>query len=233
MPETENTGMEVFITFLITFLVTAIHESVFFYQQWKYNFSRSVRLEKENLEARYEALRTQINPHFLFNSLNGLSSMVEGNKTAVEYVHNLSGLLRYMLKSGERELVFLSEEMEIVKSYLSLQKTRFGGSLNVSISIPDALSRYVLPPLTLQILVENCIKHNIISRERPLHIEIKADRESIVVINNLQVKGGVASTGHGLRNIKGRYSFFTKSEVEISEGDGFFGVKIPLLMAEI
>jgi two-component system, LytTR family, sensor kinase len=233
LPEVDNMRMEIFITFLITFLVTAIHESVFFYQQWKYNFSRSVRLEKDNLEARYEALRTQINPHFLFNSLNGLATMVEGNKPAVEYVQNLSGLLRYMLKSGERELVPLSEEMEITRSYINLQMNRFTGSLIVKTEVPEELSNHVLPPLTLQMLVENCIKHNVISRERPLTINIKAEHDSIQVINNLQLKSGVTSTGQGLKNIKGRYSFFTKREVVINEGNGFFSVIIPLLRSEI
>ncbi|MBK8883757.1 MAG: histidine kinase [Bacteroidales bacterium] len=231
--EVEYIGMEVFTTILITLLITSIHESVFFYQQWKYNFSKSVRLEKDNIEARYEALMAQINPHFLFNSLNSLTSMVEDNKPVVDYIQNLSGLLRYMMKSGENELVPLRDELEITNSYISLQMTRFRGSLEIIVNVPDTLLNSVVPPLVLQSLVENCIKHNVISREKPLRVVISADKDSISVTNNLQKKQGVASTGQGLNNIRGRYGFFTSTKVEITEEDGFFKVTLPLLRAEL
>ena len=168
----ENLGMEIFITLTITFLITSIHESIFFYQQWKYNFSKSVRLEKDNIEARYEALRAQINPHFLFNSLNSLTTMVEDNKHAVDYVKNLSDLLRYMLKSSEMELAPIRDEISIMNSYISLQKMRFPETLNIKVNVPENFYQYVVPPLVLQMLVENCIKHNIISKEKPLSVEI-------------------------------------------------------------
>jgi hypothetical protein len=227
--ESPNIVMDAFITLVITFLITAINESVFFYRQWKYNFSKSIRLEKDNLEAKYEALRAQINPHFLFNSLNSLTSMVEDNKPVVDYIQNLSVLLRYMMKSGENELVLLSEELEILRSYISLHMTRFNGSLKIKVDIPDSLNNRTVPPLVLQMLVENCMKHNIISREKPLRILITADNESITVQNNLQRKTGVTSTGQGLNNIIGRYAFFTTAKIEVTENDEIFMVKIPLL----
>jgi hypothetical protein len=233
IPEMLNVGIEIFMTILITFFITAIYESVFFYRQWKYNFSKSVRLEKDNLEAKYEALRAQINPHFLFNSLNSLSSMVEDNKPVVEYIQNLSVLLRYMMKSGENELVLLSEEIEILMSYISLHLTRFNGSLEIKVDIPDTLKKHVVPPLVLQMLVENCMKHNVISRDKPLKVEITADNEFITVTNNLQRKTGVTSTGQGLDNISGRYGFFTSVKVEVIENDEIFKVKVPLLSAEL
>ena len=229
LPKPENLGMEIFVTILITMLVTAVHESIFFYRQWKYNFSKSLRLEKDNLEAKYEILRAQINPHFLFNSLNSLTSLVEDNKPAVDYIQNLSDLLRYMLKSGENELVLLSDEISIMKSYISLQLMRFGNSLRIKVNVPESYYHYAVPPLALQMLLENCLKHNIISREKPLQVEIIADKESITVSNNLQRKPGVTSTGQGLNNIIGRYRFFTTRNVEISESDGLFKVTIPLL----
>jgi hypothetical protein len=228
-PESRNLPMDIFVTLLITFLITAINESVFFYRQWKYNFSKSIRLEKDNLEAKYEALRAQINPHFLFNSLNGLTSMVEDNRPVVDYIQNLSLLLRYMMKSGENELVLLSEELEILRSYISLHMTRFNGSLEIKVDIPDTLYKHTVPPLVLQMLVENCMKHNVISREKPLKIEIIADKDSITVTNNLQRKNGINSTGQGLNNIIGRYGFFTSVEIEVTETDKIFKVKIPLL----
>ena len=231
--EYENLGMQIFITVLITFLITAIHESIFFYQQWKYNFSKSVRLEKDNIEARYDALRAQINPHFLFNSLNSLTTMVEDNKPVVEYIQNLSDLLRYMMKNGEKELVLVRDEISILNSYILLQLKRFPGTLSFHVDVPESYYHFALPPLVLQMLVENSLKHNIISKEKPLNVEIIAGKDTITVSNNLQKKGGVDSTGQGLKNISGRYRFFTSRKVEISENDDTFKVIIPLLQIEL
>jgi hypothetical protein len=233
LPEPENLGMEVFVTILITLFITSIHESIFFYRQWKYNFSKSVRLEKDNIEARYEALRAQINPHFLFNSLNNLSTMVGENKNAVDYIQNLSELLRYMLKSGEKELVLVRDEISILQRYAGLQQMRFPGTINIKVDVDEKYYHYAVPPLSLQMLVENCLKHNIISIEKPLEIEIMASNESIMVTNNLQKKEGVQSSGQGLKNISGRYRFFTSRKVEIFESDQIFKVVIPLLQIEL
>lgn len=233
IPKLENIGLEVFTTLLITFLITSIHESLFFYRQWKFNFSKSLRLEKDNIQARYEALRAQINPHFLFNSLNSLTSMVEDNKPVVEYIQNLSELLRYMLKNGEKEVVLLRDEIAIMNSYISLQQMRFPGILDITVDVPENYYHYAVPPLVLQMLVENCIKHNIISKENPLRVEIIAEKESIIVINTLQKKKGVDSTGQGLNNITGRYRFFTSKKVEIIETNDKFKVTIPLLLVEL
>jgi hypothetical protein len=229
----ENIGMEVFSTLLITFLITSIHESIFFYQQWKYNFSKSVRLERDNIEARYEALRAQINPHFLFNSLNGLTTLAEDNKPVVDYIQNLSELLRYMLRSGEKELVLLRDEISILNNYINLQQMRFKGNLNIKVNVPESFYHYAVPPLVLQMLVENCLKHNIISRESPLNVEINAEKDAVTVINNLQKKIGVDSTGQGLINITGRYRFFTSRKVEVDETTEQFKVTIPLLQVEL
>ncbi|MBK9388678.1 MAG: histidine kinase [Bacteroidetes bacterium] len=231
--EVDNLGMEVFTTVLITYLITSVHESVFFYSQWKYNFSKSVRLEKDNIEAKYEALRAQINPHFLFNSLNSLTTMVEDNKPVVDYIQSLSELLRYMLKSGEKELVLLREEVSIMNSYIRLQKMRFPETLNIKVDISESFYHFAVPPLALQMLVENSIKHNIISKDKPLIVQIIASGESISVINNLQRKSGVDSTGQGLINITGRYRFFTTRKVEINETSDKFSVTIPLLQVEL
>jgi sensor histidine kinase YesM len=229
----ENLGMEIFTTLLITFLITSIHESIFFYQQWKYNFSKSVRLEKDNIEARYETLRAQINPHFLFNSLNSLTTMAENNKPVVDYIQNLSDLLRYMLKSGEKELVLLRDEISIINSYIKLQQLRYPETLVIKVDVPESYYHYAVPPLVLQMLVENCLKHNIISHEKPLKIYIIAEKDSISVTNNLQKKTGVDSTGQGLKNITGRYRFFTSKKVEIIETSVNFKVIIPLLQVEL
>jgi sensor histidine kinase YesM len=229
----ENLGMEIFTTVLITFLITSIHESVFFYRQWKYNFSKSVRLEKDNIEARYEALKAQINPHFLFNSLNGLIAVAEDNQQVVDYTQNLSDLLRYMLKSREKDLVLLRDEIAILKSYINLQQMRFRGILHITVEVPESYYHFAVPPLVLQMLVENCLKHNIISKENPLMVEIIAEKNTITVQNRLQVKKGVDSTGHGLKNIAGRYRFFTSRKIEIIETPDSFKVIVPLLEVEL
>jgi two-component system LytT family sensor kinase len=229
----ENLGMEVFITILITLFITSIHESVFFYQQWTYNFSKSIRLEKDNIEARYEALRAQINPHFLFNSLNSLTTMIEENRNAVDYIQNLSELLRYMLKSGEKELVLLRDEITILQKYISLQQMRFPGTLDIKVVVDEKYYHFAVPPLALQMLVENSLKHNVISGDNPLKIEVLAERDSITVTNNLQKKEGVQSSGQGLKNLIGRYRFFTQRPVEIICTDKIFKVIIPLLQVEL
>jgi hypothetical protein len=229
----ENLGMEILLTILITLFITSIHESIFFYMQWKYNFSKSVRLERDNIEARYETLRAQINPHFLFNSLNSLSVIAGDNSEAVEYIQDLSELLRYSFRSGEKELVVLRDETDILRRYANLQQKRFGSNLSIIIDVPEKCMELTLPPLVLQMLVENCIKHNVISADKPLNIEVRADSESITVSNNLQRKQDGKSTGTGLYNIRGRYRFLTSRELVIRDDSNIFSVTLPLLRLEL
>ncbi len=230
--EIEDMFMEVLTTMLITYLITAIHELVFFYQQWRFHFSKSVRLEKDNIQAKYETLKTQINPHFLFNSLNSLTSLVDDNKKAVEYIGNLSGFFRYMLSSQDKELVLVREEIKLLERYISLQQSRFTSTLFVDVRVPEKFYHFAIPPLVLQMLVENSIKHNIISKDKPLSITVIAQEDAIVVENNLQRKPGVSSTGTGLKNISERYKLFTTREIVITETTSIFKVSIPLLTAE-
>jgi LytS/YehU family sensor histidine kinase len=231
--QVDNLGLQAFVTLLITYLITGIHEMVYFYNQWISNFSKSVRLEKDRIEARYESLKTQINPHFLFNSLNSLTSLVDENPQAVAYIQNLSGFLRYLLGSREKDLVYLRDELEVLMQYYDIQKTRFMENLVISVDIPEKYHLYTLPPLVLQMLVENCIKHNVISSEKPLDISVAAENESITVRNNLQRKTDVQSTGQGLKNIRERYRYFTSRGVIIRETDKEFSVSIPLLVVEL
>ncbi len=221
-----------FTTILITFFITAIHEAVFFYRQWKLHFSKSVKLQRDNIEANYEALRSQVNPHFLFNSLNSLTSMVDDNPQAVKYIANLSEFLRYLLKSNENELVALKDELAVVERYLELQGTRFGEALKVKFDIDAGQEFKNLPPLAVQMLVENCIKHNIISLDHPLSIKIYTEKDRLSVENNLNEKSGIISTKQGLKNIKDRYSLFTSLKPDIVKNDNIFKVTLPLLKIE-
>ena len=233
VPPAGDLFMEAVFTVILTLLITAIHESAFFYRQWKYNFSRSLRLERDNLEAKYESLRTQINPHFLFNSLNSLTGMVDDNPEAVGYIANLSDFFRYMLSSGDKELVTVGAEIDLLEKYIALQQSRFRSNLEVLLVVPENCYGFAVPPLVLQMLVENAIKHNIISREKPLKIRVFTEGSSLCVENNLQKKTEVASTGQGIRNIRERYSFFTGEEVTVTEDSDTFRITIPMLKAEL
>lgn len=220
---------DIVFTVLITFLITTIHEAHFFYRQWKFNFSKSISLEKDNIEARYNALKSQVNPHFLFNSLNSLMNLLEDNPRAGEYVQNLSEYLRYVLLSSSRETVTLQEELENVEKYIDLQKLRFGDNFMVEVSINTPSLQMQMPPLALQMLVENCVQHNVISKTHPLHVRIYDNGHSIIVINNLQKKADYQSTGNGLKNIEGRYRFSEEGNVKVESDDKFFTVSMPLL----
>ena len=229
----ENIGMQAFITILITFLITAIHELIYFYNQWIMNFSRSVKLEKDSIAAKYETLKTQINPHFLFNSLNSLVNMVDDNPKAVDYIQNLSEFLRYMLANRDKDLVYLKDELQVLNNYFELQKSRFGDNLRIESDVPEKYSLYTIPPLVLQMLVENCIKHNIISREKPLKIHLYVKKDYMFVKNNLQRKTEVDSTGQGIKNIRERYRYFTGKEVSVKENENDFIVSVPLIIMDI
>lgn len=188
-------------------------------------------LEQEKITFQLETLRQQINPHFLFNSLNTLLDMVEEGhqKEAVIYIERLSDLFRNVLTHRHQTLISLSEEIALAKDFYQLQKHRFGAKLKISIDVPD--TDYFVPPLTTQLLVENAIKHNEASRSMPLMIELFIENEEkLIVRNNLQERRTPASsTGTGLHNIKSRYKVLTSEVVEIIKDDSFFTVKVPLL----
>jgi sensor histidine kinase YesM len=221
---------DILFTVLITFLITTIHEAVFFYRQWKLNFSKSISLEKDNLEARYNTLKAQVNPHFLFNSLNSLITLLENNPKAEEYVQNLSEYLRYVLVSNEKPEVTIEEELENLEKFFLLQKLRFNENLMVEINVHPESLNHKIPPLALQMLVDNCIKHNIISTKHPLKIEIFDSENSITVRNNMQLKTTEESTGQGLKNIEGRFRFIGGESIKIESDEKQFSVTLPLII---
>lgn len=220
---------DVLITVLITFLIVTIHEAIFFYQQWIYNFSKSVKLEKDNLEVKYNALKAQVNPHFLFNSLNSLLTLVGDNTRAENYVQDLSGFLRYMMMSGNRDTISLQEELVNVEKYIRLQQQRFGTNFSVTTSISEAALAKHIPVLALQILFENCFQHNVITEQKPLQIRIFDEGDLLTVENNYQQKVQQESTGLGLKNIDGRYLLTGKKGISVFNDGKRFAVSIPLL----
>jgi len=189
------------------------------------------RIKSDNLSAQYELLKQQINPHFLFNSLNTLKAMVEsGDEEAVDFILKLSNFYRFTLESRKLDLIHVSEEMEILNAYLFLQKARFDGGFTFNSSLSDETMRTLVPPFTLQLLVENCIKHNVVSLERPLHIRIYEEGDKIVVENQVQQKVGEEhSLGVGLENIDLRYHHLLNKHIDIINDKKIFQVKLPLI----
>lgn len=191
---------------------------------------RETLLKKASIESQFEALKSQINPHFLFNSFNTLISIIEDNpKKAVEYVEHLSDFYRSIMQYREKEVIPLQEEIEIVKSFIYLLKQRYGNNLSLHVD-SEEVSGYVVP-LSLQMLVENAIKHNVISKSKPLDIKIH-DRESeyICVSNNLQLKmTPEISTGFGLQSIARRYELLTDRQIRVEKTDHSFEVCLPII----
>jgi LytS/YehU family sensor histidine kinase len=188
-------------------------------------------LERQNLESQLEGLRNQVNPHFLFNSLNTLIYLIpEDSEKAVRFVQQLSKVYRYVLESRDSKLIPLSDELDFLKSYIFLLKERFGDNLEVDIKDLDKKRDTAIVPLTLQMLFENAIKHNVISTGKPLRIEVFAQNGHLVVRNNLQKKNQVMdSTGVGLQNIRDRYRMLTDQDVNVIMSQQYFTVVLPLV----
>jgi len=215
----------------ITLLVNSIFVAIEFFQFWKKSLLEKEELKRNSISAEFETLKNQINPHFLFNSLNTLSSLIDENpKTANEFVQKLSSVYRYVLTQKDKETVSLREELNFIESYLYLNKIRFGENLTCKIDVADRYLENKMATLTLQMLIENCIKHNVISQNKPLQIEIGIEGDFVVVKNNLQPKmGNSESNGIGLSNIIHRYKLLGKEEVEVIENGLAFIVKIPMI----
>lgn len=198
--------------------------------------NQKVRLELEkvksdNLGAQYELLKQQINPHFLFNSLNTLKSMAETNDSeTVDFIMKLSDFYRFTLESRKLDLITVQEEMKIIDSYIFLQKARFGEGITLTNELTDQVLKTLIPPFTLQLLVENCIKHNIVSQNKPLHIKIYNSENKIIIENPVQKKMVTEeSLGVGLDNVKMRYKHLLEQEIEINSDEKIFQIKLPLI----
>lgn len=185
--------------------------------------------KKEKVEFEFQVLKNQVNPHFLFNSFSTLMSLIEDQPDqALQYTEKLSDFFRTILQFKDQEVIKLDDEVSLVESYFFLMKKRYGDNINLDISLKKISKDSFIPPMTLQILIENAIKHNVISREKPLFIKIFEDEGKIVVENNLQPKMMVeVSTGIGLQNIRKRYRLITKEEPVMEMTEEVFRVKLP------
>lgn len=213
-------------------LVSAIYEGIFLYDRWRRSIVEAEQLRRENMQSQLEGLKNQVNPHFLFNSLNTLAYIIpEDPSKAVKFVEKLSKVYRYILEIRDRQLIPLEEELDFLQSYVFLIKERFGDSFIMRLDIPAHLHPYQIVPLSLQILIENAIKHNVISTQMPLTVELFVENDHwLIVRNNLQKKKQeMPSTQVGLQNIKHRYTFFTNDEVVVEAASEYFSVRLPLL----
>ncbi|MBS7229483.1 histidine kinase [Flavobacterium psychroterrae] len=192
-----------------------------------------IELEKTkavNLGAQYELLKQQVNPHFLFNSLNTLKSMVDiQDPQSSDFILKLSDFYRFTLESRKLDLIPLKEELQILDSYVYLLKARFEDGFVLENEVDKRQYDSAVPPFTLQLLIENCIKHNVVSLDKPLHIKLYTEGDFLVVENQIQLKRGVLSTGVGLDNINQRFSHLMHREIEIDKTETTFKVKIPMI----
>ena len=219
----------------ITLFIVTIVEAAFFFNQWKQTRIEREQLEKEHYKAQFQNLKNQINPHLLFNSLNALTGLIESNtEKAVSYVQDLSRYLRMVLSHTSSEAISVEEELSLLRHYYNLQNARFGNSFRLTIQIPEEVRRMLIPPLSLQMLVENAVKHNVISRSSPLEVKVSYKPTDLIEVSNRKVKKQTYedSTGVGLENIKERYQLLGEHHIRVEDSDEYFKVSIPLLNLE-
>ncbi len=218
-------------SFFSTLSVAAIYESRYFMSQLRHSVEEKEMLKRESLMAQLNALKTQVNPHFLFNNLNTLCSIIpEHPEQAVSFVQELSKVYRHILEVKDETSIPLREEMEVLQAYAFLLQTRFGENLQIDIEVPEKHLQERVVPLSLQLLMENAIKHNIVSQDKPLHILVTVKEGKLLVSNNLQKKNQIIeSTGIGLTNIRNRYKLLTNQTMDVLESGNAFSVSIPLI----
>ncbi len=192
------------------------------------------RLEKENIQSQFQALKNQVNPHFLFNSLSVLGSLIQTDTTrAEEFVSKFSKIYRYVLDVKEELVVELSRELDFVNSYYFLQKVRYNENFTIQYNIDDKFLNFMVPPLSLQLLLENAVKHNIISDKKPLVVQMYTEDEYLIIKNNFQKRDEpVNSSKVGLENLRNRYKLLTMLEPLFIVENDFFVAKIPMLNDE-
>lgn len=201
-----------------------------FTQKWIDSQEEIADMKREKLRMDYNSLQDQLNPHFLFNNLSVLKSLIIYDKdSALKFTENFTDVYRYVLQSRDKQLVKFSNEMEFIYSYIGLHKERIGKGLHVNFSISKGDIETEIAPLTLQLLVENAIKHNIASRETPLEIEISAENSYVTISNNLNLRTSSYSTKTGLQNLVNRYAILTPKKIEVRQDENKFEVRVPLL----
>ncbi|MTE27658.1 histidine kinase [Winogradskyella ouciana] len=222
-------GLWITLSIISTFYV------VYFYNRYQKNKIKEQKVIAGAASAKFDALKNQLDPHFLFNSLNVLTSLIEENPdNAQRFTTSLSKVYRYVLEQKNKELVTVDEELDFAKTYMSLIKMRFEDSIIFEIPEKASNPESKVVPLSLQLLLENAVKHNMVTTSKPLHIKIYEDGNHLVVMNNLQPKQIVKkSSGVGLDNIKQRYKLLSERKVYINQREKDFAVAIPMLTKQV
>jgi sensor histidine kinase YesM len=225
-------SMNALIIMIAVLFIVHVYETVFLVKEAETEKVQRAQTEKAKAEAELEALKNQIDPHFIFNSLNTLSHLIEEKPVkAKQFNDNLADVYRYILQNKVRDLVLLREEMDFLNDYFSLLKIRFEKAVQLNISVPEnCLDQFLIPPISLQILAENAMKHNEFNEASPLVINIIMEEDALVINNNLRKKKlRKPSSGIGLKNLNERYTLTTKKFITIVEGENNFTVSLPVL----
>lgn len=228
------------LNYSLLILGVALFISLFFHArgfmlEWKTSTKEQVAEQKiiaTSTDAKFESLKNQLDPHFLFNSLNVLSSLIEENpKQAKRFTDSMSKIYRYILDQKDKELVSVNEELDFAKTYGELLKTRFEDSVNFEYDVEDEVRNLFVVPLSLQLLLENAIKHNFATYSKPLNIKIYSEKRFLIIENNLQQREqNTERKGVGISNIVQRYALVTEKNVSIEKNESFFKIKIPILI---
>lgn len=220
------------LTAVVALLSTTFWEGDYTLNEWKRSIAENQQLEQLTIKQEFETLKSQVNPHFLFNCFNTLSSLIGEDKRAAEkFLNELSKVYRYLLRSNEAGLSTLEAELKFIQSYYELLHTRYGNALELHIAVDKKYEHYLLPSLSLQLLVENAVKHNIVSKSTPLVIEIFTTAgHKLLVNNNVQLKPAKAPSNKvGLQNIRAKYKLMNQPGFQVMEDKKGFCVVLPLL----
>jgi hypothetical protein len=223
------------VALLITFVVSLFFHAIYFYKRWQEKRVKEQKIIAGSASARFDALKNQLDPHFLFNSLNVLTSLIdEDTKQAQRFTTSLSKVYRYVLEQKNKDLVTVEEELAFARTYVRLLKMRFEDGLHFE--IPDSVSNpeAKIVPLSLQLLLENAVKHNVVTSSKPLALKVFEEGDRLVVSNNLQEKQVIKkSSGVGLQNIQQRYRILSNRDVLIEKSESDFEVRLPILTQRI
>jgi LytS/YehU family sensor histidine kinase len=217
-------------------MATTMWEAEFTFKQWKDSVSEKEKLEQLSIQQEFDTLKSQVNPHFLFNCFNTLSSLIsEDRKQAEVFLNELSKVYRYLLRNNENSMSTLRSEIQFVHSYYQLLKTRHGEAVQIRIEIDKKYEDYLLPSLSLQLLIENAVKHNVLSKNIPLLIDIFTTAgNKLVVNNNLQRRSKKGpSTNIGLGNIQNKYELLYQEGFQVLEDNKNFSVVLPLIWHQV
>lgn len=220
-----------FLYMIGSVMVNSIFIINHFIGQWKISLIQAERLEKEKTQVQFDNLKNQLNPHFLFNALTSLNSLIFENQTlASQFLQHLSKVYRYVLQNKDKNFVSVQTELDFIQNYVFLLRTRFESALTITFRIDVNSRDKAIVPVTLQILIENALKHNVVDKDRPLSIRIETNGDYLVVSNNLQLRKLVeTSNKQGLENLKSLYAFLTDKPVLIASSDAEFSVSVPLV----